>query len=77
MKFTFSTDYKVDDQNGRDVQCSYNVALAAFNAQVFDDSAQGNAEEQFLAELGVTGVDEARDLVYKICAEAQKETEKL
>ena len=82
--FHIETNYNVDDNNGNDVQCTYEVAKDAFEEQVFnqtsifsrDDGCTNTAEEEFFAQLGVETLAQAEDAVYAICGDAQEKMRK-
>ena len=80
--FQIEANYNVDDDNGNDVQCSYEVAKAAFEEEVFnqtilkDDECTNTVEEEFFAQLGVTTLKEAEAAVYAICGSAQEKMRK-
>jgi len=66
VAFTVITDYRVnDDDNARDVQCTYDVLAEAFQAQT------GRPLDDFLAMLGVDDEADAVDAARNMCAEAQ------
>ena len=74
--FSVSTDYKVDDQNGKDVQCTYIVLKDAFTEQVYNKmSTSKSADEEFFASLGTSNEGAARAAVYQLCGQAQDSVE--
>ena len=81
--YSIKTNYNVDDENGNDNQCSYEVLLAAFEDKIYneiilkDDSCTNTAEDEFLAQLGVSTSDEAETAVDALCAEAQDKMKKM
>ena len=80
LVFQVATDYKVDDNNGKDVQCTYKVVKSAYNEQVFEryfDSEFGSVEESFFAHLGVTNIQEAQDTVRDLCTSAQQNVDEM
>ena len=80
--FQIKTNYNVDDNNGNDVQCTYEVVKAAFEEDVFsqnilkDEACTNTVEEEFFAQLGVETLKEAEDAVYAICGSAQEKMRK-
>ncbi len=82
--FQIETNYNVDDNNGNDVQCSYEVAKHAFEELVFnetsiflrDDGCTNTVEEEFFAQLGVETLEEAEAAVYAICGSAEEKMRK-
>ncbi len=74
FSFMINSDYKVDDNNGKDVQCSYSLLLEAFTNQVYVRYSMSNdfstAETAFFAYLGVTDEATAKDAAYKLCGVA-------
>ena len=80
--FHIETNYNVDDNNGNDNQCSYSVAKAAFEEEVFgqsilkDGACTNTVEEEFFAQLGVETLEEAEAAVYAICGSAQEKMRK-
>ena len=80
--FQIKTNYNVDDNNGNDVQCNYEVAKAAFEEDVFnqsilkDGSCTNTVEEEFFAQLGVDTLGDAKAAVYAICGSAQAKMRK-
>lgn len=65
VSFTVITEYKVDNNNAKDVQCSYEVLLEAFKDQFAD------TEEGFINFLGVHDEYEAKEAIRNVCTEAQ------
>ena len=80
--FQVDTNYNVDDNNGNDVQCTYEVVKAAFDEEVFsqtilkDDGCTNSVEQEFFAQLGVDTLQDAKDAVYAICGSAQEKMRK-
>ena len=78
--FTLETDYKVDDQNGVDIQCTYEVVKEHYTEQVYaryySDSGS-SVDDMFFADLGVSGIDAARTAVSNLCSSAQAGTDEM
>ena len=80
--FHINTNYNVDDNNGNDVQCTYEVAKDAFEEEVFSqslllkDGCSNTVEEEFFAHLGVETLEEAEDAIYAVCGSAQEKIRK-
>jgi len=69
-----STDYKVDDNNGRDTQCRYEVLLDAFQEQVYNLTYSGSSttlDAAFFSYLSVSDEASAINAVDTICKAAQ------
>jgi hypothetical protein len=71
FSFLIDSDYKVDDTNGKDVQCSYSLLLKAFTDQIYTRYSMNNdfssAETAFFSYLGVTDHVAATEAAYKLC----------
>ena len=80
--FHINTNYNVDDNNGNDVQCTYEVAKGAFEEEIFNqsfllkDGCNNTVEEEFFAHLGVETLEEAEDAIYAVCGSAQEKIRK-
>mmetsp|Transcript_614 Transcript_614/g.699 ORF Transcript_614/g.699 Transcript_614/m.699 type:complete len:819 (-) Transcript_614:14-2470(-) len=78
--FKLDTDYKVNDENGNDVQCTYSVVKDAYMEQVFNryfSTTFSSAEEKFYDDLGVNDEAGAEQAVYDLCASAQAAMEQI
>jgi len=78
--FQISTDYKIDDQNGKDVQCTYNVVKDAYTEQVFNRyfvNTGSTAEAKFYAHIGANNEADAEQIVYDLCGSAQSAIDKI
>ena len=75
LLFRLSTDYKVNDQNGKDVQCTYDTVKASYIDQVFNryynGTSSSSAEEMFYNQFGATSEATAMQIVYELCGSAQ------
>ena len=72
--FKIDADYKVNDVNGRDVQCTYDVVKGAYIDQVFNkyyNFSSSSPEDRFYADLGVNDEASAQQAVYDLCNSAQ------
>ena len=85
IELSLATKYKVNDNNGVDIQCRYSTLLIAFTEQVFNavnanaaDATDAEIEEAFYAFLGdgVTGLVQASAAVDVVCKSAQDTIEK-
>ena len=80
--FHINTNYNVDDNNGNDVQCTYEVVKDAFEEEVFSqplllkDDCTNTVEEEFFAHLGVETLQEAEAAIYAVCGSAQEKIRK-
>lgn len=79
LLFTLETDYKVDDNDGKDIQCTYDTVQNAYTDQVYNryySNSGTSAENKFIAHLGVSSKDEAMDYVKNnLCGAAQQAME--
>ena len=78
--FSIKTDYRVDDNNGDDVQCTYNVVKEAFTEQVFNvgnSNTYDTVEQEFFYILGTNNEKDAKDAVYNLCGAAQRSVEEV
>ena len=73
VSLAVSTDYAINDNNGVDVQCRYEVLRAAFEAQVFDyiDDGSSTLDSEFFSYLDVSSLQAAEAAVDDLCASAQ------
>ena len=78
--FRLATDYKVDDANGIDVQCTYEVVKEHYIEQVYTryySSSGSSVDDKFFADLGVSGIDAAKKAVFDLCSSAQAGTDEM
>jgi hypothetical protein len=73
VSLAVSTKYAINDNNGVDVQCRYEVLRAAFEAQVFNvtDDGSSTLDSDFFAYLDVSTLQAAETAVDDLCASAQ------
>ena len=75
LLFNLDTDYKVDDANGKDVQCMYDSVKDAYTEQVYNryfSNSGTSAENKFIAHLGVANRNAAKNHVKNnLCGAAQ------
>jgi hypothetical protein len=73
VSLAVSTEYAINDNNGVDVQCRYEVLRNAFEAQVFDliDDGSSTLDSEFFAYLDVSSLQAAEAAVDDLCASAQ------
>ena len=85
IELSLATKYKVNDNNGVDIQCRYSTLLIAFTEQVFNavnanaaDATDAEIEEAFYAFLGdeIDDADAASAAVDVVCKSAQDTIEK-
>jgi hypothetical protein len=80
LLFKITTDYRVDDQNGEDVQCTYSTVKDAYTEQVYNiyhSDSLSSVEEEFFAHFGVSDIIAAKDVVYTLCGAAQAAMEEI
>ena len=72
--FRLLTDYKIDDQNGKDIQCTYDAVRDAYTEQVFNryyNDTSSSLETMFFDQLGASNEANAKQIVYDLCGSAQ------
>ncbi len=81
LLFKLETDYKVNDVDGVDIQCTYTTVKNAYIEQVYNKyySNSGTSEEnKFFAHLGVSNESEANNYVKNnLCGTAQAAMEEM
>ncbi len=81
LLFSLETDYKVDDENGRDVQCTYAKVKNAYIEQVYNryySDSGTSAEAKFISHLGVSTKAAAKTYVRdNLCGSAQAAIEEM
>ena len=81
LLFSLDTDYKIDDENGVDVQCTYSTVMNAYINQVYNryfSNSALSAEIKFFAHLGVSDISAAESYVKNnLCGAAQAAIEEM
>ena len=75
LVFQVITDYRVNYNNGDDIQCTYEVVMTSYNEQMFEryySNLSSSVEESFFLHLDVDGEKAAREVVENLCRNAQK-----